>query len=195
MTPPTPPPPPLRLDRRTGRVRPAIFIPSPNCDARPPDTPIEVLVIHAISLPSGRYGGDHIERLFTNRLREDAHPSFAEMGLDKLKVSAHFLIKRGGELLQFVPTHLRAWHAGESDFRGRQQVNDFSLGIELEGCDQEAFEPPQYDTLSQLAPLLMQHYPAIKPHHIVGHSDISPTRKTDPGPCFDWQRLRRAIPQ
>ena len=183
--------PPFKLERASGRVTPARFVPSPNCDPRPDSTAIEVLVIHAISLPPRCYGGDFIEQFFTNRLEVAAHPYFAK--LREMKVSAHFLIRRSGELLQFVPLQMRAWHAGVSDFRGRQQVNDFSLGIELEGCDEEPFEPAQYDTLSNLALFLMECYPAIKPDHIIGHSEISPGRKTDPGPCFDWARLRRGI--
>lgn len=191
----------FKFARDTGLVAPARFVPSPNCDRRPDFAAIDVLVIHAISLPPRRYGGDFIERLFTNRLftgqlftdglPAEAHRGFAE--LRELKVSAHFLIRRGGDLLQFVPTHLRAWHAGESDFRGRPRVNDFSLGIELEGCDEDPFEAAQYDVLSALVRLLMNGYPAIKPDHIVGHSEISPRRKTDPGPCFDWARLREGI--
>lgn len=179
------------LARATGRVTPAAFVESPNCDPRPPGARIEVLVIHAISLPPGQYGGGHIERLFTNRLDAGAHPAFAE--IRRLKVSAHFLIKRDGALLQFVPTHLRAWHAGASSFRGRRRVNDFSLGVELEGCDHDRFEAAQYERLSALARFLMDCYPAIRPGHLVGHSDIAAGRKTDPGPCFDWRRLRAAV--
>ncbi len=182
---------PLRLNRATGKVAPARFIASPNYNERPDSARIEVLVIHAISLPPRCYGGDFIEQFFTNRLDCDAHPSFA--GLRGCEVSAHFLIQRGGGLLQFVPTHMRAWHAGESDFRGRKNVNDFSLGIELEGCDEEPFEGLQYETLSTLVRLLMACYPAIQTDHIVGHSAIAPGRKTDPGPHFDWRRFRKHL--
>ncbi|MGI9311394.1 MAG: 1,6-anhydro-N-acetylmuramyl-L-alanine amidase AmpD, partial [bacterium] len=182
-SPPRSPPPSshdvLSFDDATGRVSPARFTPSPNCDSRPDDARIEVLVIHAISLPPGRYGGDAIERLFTNRLDDaddDAHPCFA--ALRELRVSAHFLIRRDGELVQFVPTHLRAWHAGESSYRGRARVNDFSLGVELEGCDEDTFEPPQYRELARLARCLLAHCPALSPQRIVGHSDIAPGRKT-----------------
>lgn len=183
----------FQLDRASGRVAPARFIPSPNFDRRPKRTgaAIDVLVLHAISLPPGCYGGGFIERLFTNRLDPGAHPYFAK--LRDLKVSAHFLIERGGELLQFVPTHARAWHAGESCFQGRHRVNDFSLGIELEGCDEEPFESAQYAVLSGLIRFLMDCYPAIRPERIVGHNEIAPGRKTDPGPCFDWNRLRESI--
>lgn len=181
----------FQLDRASGRVAQARFVPSPNCDRRPAGAGIDVLVLHAISLPPRRYGGDFIEQFFTNRLDALAHPYFAE--LRGLEVSAHFLIKRGGELLQFVPTHKRAWHAGKSSFRGRDNVNDFSLGIELEGCDEEPFESAQYNVLSNLAEFLMDCYPAIQPQHIVGHNEIAPGRKTDPGPRFDWKRLRTSI--
>lgn len=182
---------PFQLDRASGLLTPARFVPSPNCDRRPKGVEIDVLVLHAISLPPGCYDGDFIEQFFTNRLNFNAHPYFAE--LRSLKVSAHFLIRRSGALLQFVPTHRRAWHAGESNFRGREQVNDFSLGIELEGCDEEPFAAAQYEALADLVRLLMDGYPAIRPDHIVGHSDIAPGRKTDPGRCFDWNRLRKRI--
>ena len=183
----------LQLERGSGRVVPARFVASPNCDARPPGASIEVLVIHAISLPPRCYGGDFIEAFFTNRLDSHPHPHpyFAE--LRDLKVSAHFLIKRDGELLQFVPTHLRAWHAGVSCFGGREKVNDFSLGVELEGCDEDLFEAAQYQVLANLARLLMKCYPAIRPAHLVGHHQIAAGRKTDPGPGFDWEHLHQRI--
>ena len=181
----------FQLDRTSGRVATARFVASPNCDQRPAEAAIDTVILHAISLPPRQYGGDFIEQFFTNRLDFEVHPYFAH--LQGVKVSAHFLLKRNGELLQFVPTHQRAWHAGESNFRGREQVNDFSLGIELEGCDQDPFELAQYQALSNLVRLLMHTYPAIHPTHIVGHNHIAPTRKTDPGPHFDWPRLHKAI--
>ena len=181
----------FQFDRASGRVTPARFVASPNCDRRPNETEIDVLVLHAISLPPRCYDGDFIEQFFTNRLDCKAHPYFAQ--LRDVKVSAHFLIKRNGQLLQFVATHQRAWHAGQSNFRGREAVNDFSLGIELEGNDEESFESAQYDVLTNLIRLLTDGYPAIRPDHIVGHNDIAPSRKTDPGPCFDWKRLRTGI--
>ncbi len=186
----------FELNSTTGRVTPARFVASPNCDSRPGDpTPetaqIDVLVIHAISLPPRCYGGEYIEQFFTNRLVVEAHPYFAE--IRDARVSSHFLIARDGRLVQFVPTHKRAWHAGESNFRGREKVNDFSLGIELEGCDEEPFETAQYTVLATLTGLLMRHYPAITPAHITGHNQIAPHRKTDPGPHFDWARLRKGI--
>lgn len=157
---------------------------SPNCDERPVGVSPSLVVVHAISLPPGRFGSDDIERLFTNSLDRSAHPYFAEIAA--LRVSAHFLIRRDGELLQFVSCESRAWHAGVSCWRGRERCNDFSIGIELEGCDEQAFENAQYARLNALLAELCAHYPLLE---IVGHSDIAPGRKTDPGPCFEWQRV------
>ncbi len=172
-----------------GIVRRARQIPSPNCDERPPRTPIVLLVLHNISLPPGRFGGEDILRLFTNRLDPQSHPSYAS--LRNLEVSSHFLIRRTGELIQFVPCVQRAWHAGESCWRGRAQCNAFSIGIELEGCDTLAFEDAQYEVLIALANSLYEAYPI---RAMVGHSDIAPGRKTDPGPCFDWGRMMARVP-
>ena len=163
-------------------------ISSPNCDERPAGSAIELLVIHNISLPPGEFGGPGIVELFTNRLDPGAHPYYREIA--GRRVSAHFLIRRDGELLQFVPCGQRAWHAGESTWRGRSRCNDFSLGIELEGTDDVPFEDAQYERLAGLARVLATDYPGI---HSVGHSDIAPGRKTDPGPCFDWARYRSMI--
>ena len=163
-------------------------IPSPNCDERPAGSTIELLVIHNISLPPGEFGGPGIVELFTNRLDPGAHPYFREIA--GRKVSAHFLIRRDGELLQFVPCVQRAWHAGESNWRGRSRCNDFSIGIELEGADGVPFEDAQYERLAGLARVLATDYPGL---HSVGHSDVAPGRKTDPGPCFDWARYRSMI--
>ena len=163
-------------------------IPSPNCDERPEGSMVELLVIHNISLPPGEFGGPGIVELFTNRLDPGAHPYYREIA--GRRVSAHFLIRRDGELLQFVPCGQRAWHAGESTWRGRSRCNDFSLGIELEGTDDVPFEDAQYERLAGLARVLATDYPGI---HSVGHSDIAPGRKTDPGPCFDWARYRSMI--
>lgn len=179
----------MRIDTATGMVAGARYIRSPNFDDRPPGSDIEVLVLHAISLPPGQFGGPGIERLFCNQLNSDEHPYYKE--ICHLQVSAHLLIRRDGSLYQFVPLHRRAWHAGQSCCEGRQRVNDFSIGIELEGTDDQPFEDAQYATLAALVPSLMQAYPAITPARIYGHSDISPGRKTDPGPCFDWARFRR----
>jgi AmpD protein len=157
---------------------------SPNCDARPVDTPIDLLVIHNISLPPGEFGGEGVIELFTNRLDPAAHPYYQT--IKDLRVSAHFFIRRDGELIQFVPPDRRAWHAGVSSWNGRERCNDFSIGIELEGTDDTPFTDAQYASLDELIESLRQRY-AIQ--EIVGHSDIAPDRKTDPGPCFDWARL------
>jgi AmpD protein len=185
------PAPSLRLDPETGLLEGARFIASPHCDERPAGTEIELLVIHGISLPPGEFGGGWIEQLFTGRLRFDAHPYFQQ--LRELKVSAHFLIRRDGGLQQFVSTQQRAWHAGISSFRGREACNDFSVGVELEGADEVPYAAPQYLQLIALSQALMQAYPAIKAERILGHSDIAPGRKTDPGPAFDWARFRTAL--
>ena len=158
--------------------------PSPNFDARPQGVAIELIVIHAISLPPDEFDGPGIIELFTNRLDPAAHPYYAS--ICSLQVSAHFLIRRDGELIQFVGCEQRAWHAGASVWRGRSACNDFSLGIELEGCDSVAFTDAQYRALTLLLDQLRARYPIVD---IVGHSDIAPGRKTDPGPCFEWKRL------
>jgi AmpD protein len=161
---------------------------SPNCDERPAGMRPTLLVIHSISLPPGQYGGDGIERLFTNRLDPRAHPYYAEIA--GLKVSSHFLVRRDGGLLQFVPIHRRAWHAGASSWRGRDACNDFSVGVELEGLDDAAFEDCQYERLASLVKRLRVALPL---RDIAAHSDIAPGRKTDPGPRFDWTRLLAAL--
>ncbi|MBI2384160.1 MAG: 1,6-anhydro-N-acetylmuramyl-L-alanine amidase AmpD [Gammaproteobacteria bacterium] len=175
------------VDRAAHRLRGVPFVESPNCDARPDADDISLLVVHAISLPPNQFGGPWVERLFTNRLDPAAHPYFET--IKGLKVSAHLLIDRGGRVAQYVPFHMRAWHAGESCFDGRRRCNDFSIGIELEGCDEQPFAAVQYTRLAQVAGALMAAYPAIRPARIVGHSDIAPGRKTDPGPHFDWTRF------
>ena len=161
---------------------------SPNCDERPPGETIRLLVIHAISLPPGQFGGDGIEQLFGNCLNPADHPYFAQ--IHHLRVSAHFLIRRHGELMQFVPCLRRAWHAGVSRWRQHERCNDFSIGIELEGDDDTAFTAIQYRRLATLIRRLRSRYPI---EDVVGHSDIAPGRKTDPGPFFDWQRLNRLL--
>ena len=181
----------MQLDQINGVVKEAEYLASPNQDERPIGTAIDTLVIHAISLPPDCFGGYHIEELFTNCLDPSQHDYFAE--IQHLRVSAHFLIKRGGQILQFVPTTRRAWHAGESSFRGRDKVNDFSLGIELEGCDTIPFEPVQYQQLAELTQVLCNAYATITSDRIVGHSDVAPGRKTDPGPCFDWDYFRNLL--
>ena len=160
---------------------------SPNFNPRPAGSYPELIVVHGISLPPGCYGGGEVEAFFCNSLWSDDHPYFAEI-ID-LRVSAHFLIYRSGELVQFVDTDSRAWHAGVSEWRGRENCNDFSIGIELEGCDEEPYADPQYATLNMLINILRNQYPRIERDAIVGHSEIAPGRKTDPGPAFDWSRL------
>ena len=159
--------------------------PCTNFDARPLDTAISLLVIHNISLPPGQFGGDYIEALFANTLDCDVHPYFEQ--LRGLKVSAHFLVRRDGSALQFVATTQRAWHAGTSQFNGRERCNDFSIGIELEGSDDQHFTDAQYKTMASLTQALASHHPLS---HVAGHEHIAPGRKTDPGPFFDWQRYR-----
>jgi AmpD protein len=171
-----------------GVATPALQIPSPNRDARPPGSAISLIVVHGISLPPGEFGGDGIVRLFTNRLDADAHPSYAEIA--QLEVSAHFLIRRDGELVQFVPCTMRAWHAGRSAWRGRERCNDFSIGVELEGTDDTPYTAAQYAMLARLVKAIRRRYPV---QHVAGHYDIAPDRKTDPGPSFDWARLRRRL--
>ena len=158
-------------------------IASPNHDARPARTPITLLVIHNISLPPNEFGGPGVRQLFTNSLDCTAHPYYAQ--LEGLKVSSHFLVRRDGSVIQFVPCRRRAWHAGMSEWQGRSRCNDFSIGIELEGSDFVPFDPPQYLALARLTRQLKRRYPISS---IVGHSDIAPGRKTDPGPFFDWDR-------
>lgn len=167
-----------------GTVTSAKQVSSPNQDDRPSQCEPDMVVIHNISLPPSQYGGDGIIQLFTNTLNPADHPYYA--GIYTAKVSSHFLIRRDGELIQFVPCNKRAWHAGVSQWEDRERCNDFSVGIELEGCDFEAFEIEQYATLNKLITSLKQTYPI---QHIVGHSDIAPGRKTDPGPFFDWSNI------
>ena len=162
---------------------------SPNCDQRPEESAIDLLVIHAISLPPKEYGGPYVEQLFTNSLSADEHPYFEE--INHLRVSSHLLIRRDGELIQFVPLNARAWHAGVSEFCGRKQCNDFSIGIELEGCDDEKFTESQYQQLAVVTETIRARWPNLQQNNIVGHSDIAPGRKTDPGPFFDWQYYRK----
>lgn len=175
----------MQIDPVTGLLAEATYTPSPNFDDRPDNTGIDLLVIHNISLPPGQFGGPYIEQLFTNRLNADDHPFFRE--IHELRVSAHLLIRRDGEMIQFVPFHKRAWHAGVSGFKGRQGCNDFAIGIELEGADDIPYESTQYQQLIAVTLALQTAYPAITSEHIVGHSDIAPERKTDPGQAFEWQ--------
>ncbi len=171
-----------------GWYRPAQHTPSPNFGPRPPNTSVDLIVLHSISLPPGQYGGPEIEALFTNTLDWDSHPYFQE--IRGAEVSAHFVIRRDGTLIQFVSCDQRAWHAGRSSHHGRENCNDFSIGIELEGLEGETFEAPQYETLRNLCTDLAQHYPIAQ---ITGHEHVAPGRKKDPGIGFDWQLLQHSL--
>jgi AmpD protein len=164
------------------------IVDSPNHDERPPGAEITLVVLHSISLPPGAYGGDAIERLFTNCLDPAGHPYFAEVC--QLKVSAHFLVRRDGSVVQFVPVERRAWHAGASAWRGRERCNDFSIGIELEGSEEQPFEDAQYGAVAALIKSLQKKLPL---RDVAAHSEVAPGRKTDPGALFDWPRLLAAL--
>ena len=171
---------------RAGWLDSARRVLSPNQGERPADTPVDLLVIHSISLPPGQFGGGDVDALFQNRLDAGAHPYFE--GISGLRVSAHLFIDRRGDITQYVSFDRRAWHAGASNFAGRENCNDFSIGIELEGTDELPFAGRQYHSLAMATRVLQRTYPGIESHRIVGHCDIAPGRKTDPGPCFDWRR-------
>ena len=173
---------------RQGWYAPARALPSPNWGPRPQATPVSLIVVHSISLPPGQFGGDFVQALFSNTLDWDAHPYFQV--IRGLQVSAHFYIRRDGTLWQFVSGDARAWHAGASRHRGRDNCNDYSIGIELEGLEGGLFEPAQYERLARLCQHLRQHYPI---EAIAGHEHIAPGRKLDPGPGFDWPTLQRAL--
>ena len=179
------------VNPETGLINPARLCLSPNRDARPGDAALELVVLHGISLPPGEFGGSQIEALFLNELDWDAHPYFAE--IRGMEVSAHLLIRRDGELLQFVPFNERAWHAGQSYFRGRTRCPAFSLGIELEGEDETLYDDRQYAVLPAVLKALTVVYPHLTTRELAGHSDVAPGRKSDPGPAFDWLRLYDAI--
>jgi len=164
---------------------------SPNFDQRPDNCPLDLLVIHNISLPPGQFGGPWISQLFCNQLDPDAHPYFRE--IHQLRVSSHLLIRRNGDVIQYVPFFKRAWHAGRSRFQGQENCNDNAIGIELEGSDNISYEDIQYQLLTEITTTLLSNYPLITPERITGHSDIAPTRKTDPGPAFDWPRYRNSL--
>jgi len=181
----------MRAEIEDGWLVDARQVPSPNCDERPVGAGIDLIVVHGISLPPGHYGGPYIDQLFTNSLDSDADPYFAEIA--DLQVSAHVLIRRDGSVTQYVAFDRRAWHAGQSCFEGRDGCNDYSIGIELEGCDDQAYDPLQYQVLAQLLRLLMQCYPQLTPERVCGHCDVAPGRKTDPGPSFDWPRLQQLL--
>lgn len=181
----------MRIDVKSGCVEKVKFIASPHCNERPAASVIDLLVVHNISLPPNKFGGDAIEQFFQGKLDSSLHPFFKEIA--RLRVSSHIVIDRAGKITQYVPFHRRAWHAGESLFEGRQNCNDFSIGIELEGADHIAYEMLQYASLASLTKALMLVYPGITQDRIVGHSDIAPGRKTDPGPAFDWTYFRSLL--
>jgi len=181
----------INLDLTSGWLENVRHCPSPNYDQRPEQVDIDVLVIHSISLPPCEFGGGYIDDLFMNRLNPEAHPYFA--GIADLRVSAHALIRRTGEVVQYVSFHDRAWHAGKSCFQGREVCNDFAIGIELEGCDDKAYTDEQYIVLTHITQLLQHAYPKITQSHIVGHCHIAPERKTDPGKWFEWQRFFKTL--
>ena len=178
----------MHVDLNSHLISEAIYKPSPNCDARPQGYVPELIVIHGISLPPGEYCGGYVQQFFSNTLDRTAHPYFAEIA--SLKVSSHLLIERDGALTQFVPFNQRAWHAGNSCHQGREACNDFSIGIELEGTDDDEYSQQQYLLLKELITCLQQTYKTLLANEVVGHSDIAHGRKTDPGSHFDWTRIR-----
>jgi AmpD protein len=182
---------PFAVDSDTGLLSAARYVPSPNCDERPAGQAPELLVVHGISLPPGEFGGPWIDALFTNSLAADAHPEFAELA--GLRVSAHALVRRDGEIVQYVPFNRRAWHAGKSVWRGRDRCNDYSVGIEVEGTDGSGYTRAQYRALAGLVAGLCRAYSSLSPRRIVGHSDIAIGRKSDPGIAFDWPLLRALV--
>ncbi len=181
----------LRVDAATGLLTGVRQVLSPHCDARPPQTAPELLVVHGISLPPGEFGGPAIDQLFTGTLPWEAHPYFKS--IEGLRASAHVLIRRDGALTQYVPFGERAWHAGVSQYGTRSACNDFSIGIELEGADAVPYTEAQYASLVRLLAVLIGAYPTLSPERLVGHSDIAPGRKSDPGPAFDWACVRTQL--
>lgn len=194
----------FQLEPKTGLLSPARFLPSPHCDARSPEAEISLLVIHNISLPAGEFGTPYIEALFMNRLQGLMEPSAMDypkkerdrqalMEVVGMHVSSHLVIDRAGNVTQYVPFGQRAWHAGVSEFKGQPRCNDFSIGIELEGTDNIPYTDEQYQALAEVSQILLAHYPLITRDRIVGHSDIAPGRKTDPGDSFDWDRFLKLL--
>jgi AmpD protein len=169
----------------------ARVLPSPHCDARPAGVDVDLVVLHSISLPPGQFGGDAVERLFLGTLNPASHSSFADLA--GVRVSSHLFIRRDGEVIQFVPFQQRAWHAGKSSWQGRDACNDFSIGIELEGSDYVPYDLAQYAALNAVLQALYQAYPLLDRSRVVGHAEIAPGRKTDPGPAFDWARVHNRV--
>ncbi|QMU62179.1 MAG: 1,6-anhydro-N-acetylmuramyl-L-alanine amidase AmpD [Gammaproteobacteria bacterium] len=178
----------MRIDPASHLVVGVRYAPSPNYDGRPEGAPLSLVVVHNISLPPNEFGGPYIEQLFTNQLDPNEHPYFEE--IKDHKVSAHILIRRNGEVVQFVPFNKRAWHAGESAYKGCENCNDFAIGIELEGADETSYEEVQYSVLATLVDSLRMTYPSLSKEDIVGHSNIAPSRKSDPGMSFQWKKFR-----
>ena len=183
----------LKVDKATACLEQVGYHGSPNCNDRPFGCEPELIVLHNISLPPDEFGGPHIDALFMNKLDPNGHAYFADIAA--LQVSAHLLIRRDGEIIQYVPFHLRAWHAGVSNYNGRENCNDFSIGIELEGSDQVPYEAAQYQSLARAVRGLLEAYQTLSPARITSHSDIAPGRKTDPGPAFDWAHFHSLIEQ
>jgi AmpD protein len=181
----------LQVDLESGLLRGARQIASPNFDSRPAGVETDLIVVHGISLPPGDFGGPWIDRLFTNTLPPHEHPYFAEVA--PLRVSSHLVLDRDGEVTQYVRFTDRAWHAGKSAYKDREACNDYSVGVELEGTDTLPYAAAQYDALAEVVAALCAAYPRLSAQRLVGHSDIAPGRKTDPGPAFDWPRARRLI--
>ncbi len=181
----------MEIDKQSGWLEPVTQLVSPNYDERPDEDDIYGIIIHNISLPPGEFGGPWIADLFLNQLDANAHPYFVEIA--DLKVSSHLLIRRDGEIQQFVPFTKRAWHAGQSCWQGRERCNDFTIGIEIEGDDFSPFAEEQYKQLASVIKLLIATYPKLSTEQIAGHEHIAPGRKTDPGPFFDWQRLQELL--
>jgi len=178
----------FNINPQSGLLESASYLASPHHDERPQDTLIDMVVIHGISLPPGEFGSNTVESFFCGQLDASSHPALADIA--DMRVSAHLFIKRTGEIIQFVPFTKRAWHAGESSFAGRVSCNDFSIGIELEGTDDIPYEEMQYKQLGGVIQAMMRAYPSITRNRVVGHADIAPGRKTDPGPVFDWTFLK-----
>ncbi len=178
----------MRVDPVSHLIVGVRYVPSPNFDERPAGTQLSLIVVHNISLPPNEFGGTYIEQLFTNQLDPNDHPYFAKIA-DK-KVSAHILIRRNGSMVQFVPFNMRAWHAGESNYKGKPRSNDYSIGIELEGADEIPYELEQYAVLASLVDSLRMAYPSLTKENLAGHSDIAPGRKSDPGLAFNWKKFR-----
>lgn len=181
----------MKVNSHNGLLESAIFRDSPNCNDRPADIAIDMIVVHGISLPAGEFGGEWVDRLFLNQIQGSEHPGFSDLA--GVKVSSHLFVRRTGEVIQYVSFDKRAWHAGVSEYEGCANCNDFSVGIELEGTDDIPYEPEQYVSLSHSVIALIHAYPDINEQRVVGHVDIAPGRKTDPGPVFDWNKFRGAV--